>query len=130
MHVFPQLRKLEHKYPQELAVIGVHSAKFTSEKVTENLRKAMVRYEVEHPVVNDKDFRIWSEYGVRAWPSLFVLDPEGKILGRHEGEITFEAFDQLIGDMLGEFDAKGLIDRSPVPGVRDRETEGTLLSFS
>ncbi len=129
MHVFPQLRKLEHKYLQELAVIGVHSAKFTSEKVTENLRKAMIRYEVEHPVVNDKDFRIWSEYGVRAWPSLFVLDPEGKILGRHEGEITFEAFDHLIGDMLEEFDAKGLIDRSPVPGVRGREAEGTLLSF-
>ena len=126
---FPQLRKLEHKYPQELAVIGVHSAKFTSEKVTENLRKAIMRYEIEHPVVNDKDFRIWSEYGVRAWPSLFVLDPEGKILGRHEGEITFEAFDSLVQDMIKEFDAKGLIDRSPFPGVRGQESEGAVLSF-
>ena len=29
MHVFPQLRKLKHKYRNELAAIGIHSAKFT-----------------------------------------------------------------------------------------------------
>ena len=43
MHVFPQLRKLEQKYTGELAVVGVHSAKFTAEKETPNLRKAVLR---------------------------------------------------------------------------------------
>ena len=56
MHVFPQLRKLEQKYEEELAVVGVHSAKFVAEKDTANLRKAVLRYEIEHPVVNDADF--------------------------------------------------------------------------
>jgi hypothetical protein len=31
------LRKLEQKYANELAVIGVHSAKFPNEKEKENL---------------------------------------------------------------------------------------------
>ena len=53
MHVFPQLRKLEQKYSSELAVVGVHSAKFDAEKATQNVRQAILRYEVEHPVVND-----------------------------------------------------------------------------
>ena len=31
MHILPQLKKLEHAYPNEIVVIGVHSAKFASE---------------------------------------------------------------------------------------------------
>ena len=59
MHVLPDLAKLEKKYPNELVVIGVHTAKFDNEKNTESIRKAILRYEVSHPVVNDADMRIW-----------------------------------------------------------------------
>ena len=53
MHVLPELKKLEHAFPNELVVIGVHSAKFEGEHVTDNIREAALRYEIEHPVVND-----------------------------------------------------------------------------
>ena len=128
MHVFPQLRKLEHKYRSELAVIGVHSAKFTSEKDTDNLRKAVLRYELEHPVVNDSDFTVWRQYSGRAWPTLLFIDPEGKVIGKHEGEITFEDFDPIIGQMVREFDEKGLIDRRPL-SHRAEEQNRSALSF-
>ncbi len=42
MHILPDLKYLEHKYPKELVVIGVHSAKFDNEKETENIRRAEV----------------------------------------------------------------------------------------
>ena len=128
MHVFPQLRKLEQKYEDELAVVGVHSAKFLAEQETQNLRKAVLRYEIEHPVVNDAEFAIWGEYAVRAWPTLMFVDPEGKVIGKHEGEITFEAFDRVIGKMVSEFEAAGLIDRRPLPSrlERDKESERPL----
>src|SRR6266849_3212255 len=59
MHIIPDLKKLEKKYPNELVVIGVHSAKFENEKDTENIRRIVLRYEIEHPIVNDADFAIW-----------------------------------------------------------------------
>ena len=129
MHIFPQLRKLEEKYQEELVVVGVHSAKFTSEKDTANIEKAIRRLELEHPVVNDKDFRVWSQYSARAWPTLYVVDPEGNILGRHEGEITFDAFDRVIGDMITEFEVRGTLDRTPIPGLSAHKEEGGTLSF-
>ena len=129
MHIFPQLRKLEEKYQEELVVVGVHSAKFTSEKDTANIEKAIRRLELEHPVVNDKDFRVWSQYSARAWPTLYVVDPEGNILGRHEGEITFDAFDRVIRDMISEFEARGTLDRTPIPGLSVHKEEGGTLSF-
>ena len=87
MHIFPQLRKLERKYAGELTVIGVHSAKFPNEKEKENLYNAVRRYELEHPVVNDAEFQVWQQYACRAWPTMMFIDPQGKVIGKHEGEL-------------------------------------------
>ena len=128
MHVFPQLRKLEHKYRDELAVIGVHSAKFTSEQDTDNLRQAVLRYELEHPVINDGQFTVWRQYSGRAWPTLIFIDPQGKIIGKHEGEITFEDFDPVLARMVEEFDEKGILDRTPLHHSME-EVGKSVLAF-
>src|SRR6185503_11353642 len=49
IHIIPDLKKLEAKFPNQLVVIGVHSAKFDNEKETENIRRVILRYEIEHP---------------------------------------------------------------------------------
>ena len=106
------MRKLEKKYANELAVVGVHSAKFPNEKETGNLKSAVQRYELEHPVINDSEFQVWQQYSCRAWPTLMFIDPQGNVIGKHEGEMTFDAFDQLIGRMVTEFDSQGLLDHT------------------
>jgi hypothetical protein len=117
------LRKVERKYPNEVVVVGVHSPKFPSEKETANLRAAVMRYGIEHPVVNDRDFRVWQAYTGRAWPTLYFIDPQGKVIGRHEGEITFDALDNLIQQMIAEFDAKGLLVHQPLPTRLEKRLE-------
>ena len=129
MHIFPQLRKLERKYANELMVIGVHSAKFPNEKEKENLYKAVQRCELEHPVVNDAEFRVWQEYACRAWPTMMFIDPEGKVIGKHEGEISYEDLDRLLGQMVAEFEGAGLLDRQPVAYAAAKAEPGTPLSF-
>ena len=69
IHIIPDLKRLEAEYPNELVVIGVHSAKFTNESQTANIREVVQRYELEHPVVNDENFDIWNAWGTQAWPS-------------------------------------------------------------
>ena len=109
MHMFPQLRKIEAKYQDRVVVVGVHSPKFPAERETANLREAVLRYRIEHPVVNDRDFQVWHAYGGRAWPTLMFIDPEGRVIGKHEGELPFEAFDPLVDRMLREFAERGLL---------------------
>jgi len=114
MHIIPDLMKLEEKYADELVVIGVHSAKFENEGQTDNIRNVILRYELEHPVVNDNEFQIWSQYGARAWPTLVLIDPDGNVLGYHSGEGIYQPFDNIIGKMIAEFDELGRIDRTPL----------------
>src|SRR5439155_24694887 len=80
MHIIPQLTALEKKYARELVVIGVHSAKFQNEVDVENIRQAILRYEIQHPVVNDRDFRILRAHAVLSWPTLLLVRTNGYAL--------------------------------------------------
>ncbi|HWQ34769.1 MAG TPA: thioredoxin-like domain-containing protein [Blastocatellia bacterium] len=114
MHILPELKKLEQKYGNQLVVVGVHSAKFTNEKGTENIRQAIMRYEIEHPVLNDRDMEVWQQYAARAWPTLVLINPKGKIIGVHSGEGIYELFDEVIGKTAAYFRAKGELDEKPL----------------
>ena len=102
MHIIPALRAAEERYPDDLAVIGVHSPKFEAEKDPENLAQAIARYDIVHPVVHDPEFTIWKKYGVRAWPTLVFISPDGQIIGHHSGEVTAETLIDAVPRLLDE----------------------------
>lgn len=108
------MRRLRERFRNELVVIGVHSAKFPSEELTANLREAVMRHGIEHPVVNDAGFGVWHSFAVRAWPTLVLVDPEGGYTGAYSGEIEAGQFSATVENLIQEFDREGLIDRAPL----------------
>jgi DNA-binding beta-propeller fold protein YncE len=114
IHVMPDLAKLEKKYANELVVVGVHSPKFQNEKETASIRKAVLRYQIEHPVVNDADHAIWDRYEVDAWPTMVLIDPEGNLVGYVSGEGNFELLDVVIGKIVDEHKKKKTLDPTPI----------------
>ncbi len=129
-HVLEDLKRLEQKYPEFLVVIGVHSGKFIAEKDVDNIRQAILRHDIDHPVVNDPSMQIWSEYAVRAWPTMMLIDPRGKVIGDHSGEGVFEVFDPVIGQVAKHFEEQGELDCTPLSLPLERESEpASILSF-
>ena len=130
IHIIPDLKKLEAKYPNELVVIGVHSAKFKNEKETENIRRIILRYEIEHPVYNDSEFAVWQSYGVRAWPTRVLIDPAGYIIGGVSGEGYYDEIDQTIAKVAEDFRKRGELNEEPLKLVLERAKVGDLpLAF-
>jgi len=130
MHVLPELKKLEHAFPTELVVIGVHSAKFEGEQVTDNIREAALRYEIEHAVVNDSEMTIWRRYGARSWPTLALIDPMGDIVWAASGERTFDDIKAVIDRGLPYYRAKGLLKPGPRPElVESKARDSESLRF-
>ncbi|HKC62679.1 MAG TPA: thioredoxin-like domain-containing protein [Pyrinomonadaceae bacterium] len=130
MHIIPDLKRLEKKYANQLVVIGVHSAKFSNEKETENIRRIILRYELEHPVINDADFAIWKAYDVSAWPTQYLIDPAGYIIGFVRGEGNYELLDQAIGKTVEEFRKRGELNEQPLSLALERAKVGDLpLAF-
>jgi thiol-disulfide isomerase/thioredoxin len=129
-HVLPQLRKLEERFPNELVVIGVHSGKFPAEGNTFNLRQAVMRHDLRHPVVNDRGFVVWRAYAVRAWPTLVLVDPDGIVIGVTSGEVDAGKFGDGIERIIQALDAHGKLDRTPLPLLLEKQRQPeTLLSF-
>ena len=130
IHIIPDLKKLEAKYAKQLVVIGVHSAKFQNEKETENIRRIILRYEIEHPVYNDSEYAVWQSYGVRAWPTQVLIDPAGYIIGGVSGEGNYDVIDEAIAKTVAEFRAKGELNEEPLKLVLERAKVGELpLAF-
>ncbi|MBN2554729.1 MAG: redoxin domain-containing protein [Anaerolineales bacterium] len=128
IHIIPDLKQLEAEFPNELIVIGVHSAKFENEGDTDNIREILQRYDITHPVINDLDFEVWQQWSARAWPTLALIDPAGNIVGVHSGEGVYPLFQPVIAALVQEFDALGQIDRSPISLELERagQPEGFL----
>lgn len=121
IHILPDLSKLEHEFSNELVVIGVHSAKFKNEKESENIKQAIMRYRIEHPVINDNNFEVWSEYGARSWPTTVLINPRGKIIAVKSGEGVYNSFHETIAEVIKEFDSIGEIDRTPLNIIKERD---------
>jgi thiol-disulfide isomerase/thioredoxin/sugar lactone lactonase YvrE len=102
LHIIPDLERLEEEFREELVVIGVHSAKFEAEGSTEAIEDVVARYDIRHPVVNDKDFEVWRAYGARAWPTIWLIHPDGTLVGRMEGEGVYEVVQPVIADIVRE----------------------------
>ncbi len=116
------MRQLRTRYPNELVVIGVHSAKFPAEKITANIRAAVIRHGIGHPVVNDAELDVWSQYGVRAWPTVVLIDPLGKVVAQQTGEIDAANLLPIIDGMIADFAARGLLNQTPIPGLLPEAT--------
>jgi thiol-disulfide isomerase/thioredoxin/sugar lactone lactonase YvrE len=130
MHVLPELKQLEHAFPNELVVVGVHSAKFEGEHVTDNIREAALRYEIEHPVVNDSQMAIWRRYGARSWPTLVLIDPAGEVVWAASGERTFDDIKTVIDRGLPFYKAQGLLKPAPRPTLLGEGKEAaTALKY-
>ncbi len=86
LHAIPEIKQLEKEFGNKILVIGVHSGKFENEKDIESIRKAVLRYKIHHPVINDSMLKIWNEFEINARPTFVLIDPRGRVKETYIGE--------------------------------------------
>ncbi|HVT80625.1 MAG TPA: thioredoxin-like domain-containing protein, partial [Phycisphaerae bacterium] len=115
MHVIPDLEFLEQKYKdQPVVILGVHSNKYDNEADAANIRAAIQRYEVHHPVVVDQDHQIWDSYDVHSWPTIVVVGADGNVIGGISGEGHRDLLDKTIANALADAKTKGVLAGEPL----------------
>lgn len=108
MHVLPDLAYLEKKFSDGLTIIGMHSPKYPGEKIGANVQKAINRHYIRHPVAHDPEFKVWQQYGIKAWPSIIFIDPEGYVLGVLRGEGRRAQLEKMIIEALEKAEQMGI----------------------
>lgn len=87
-----------HKYGLE--VIGIHAPEFSFEKVKANVQEAVKQQHLTYPVALDNNFDTWNAFHNEAWPTSYLINPQGYIVRVHAGEGQYIQEEQAIRDLL------------------------------
>lgn len=124
------LAALERQFQDDpFVVVGVHSPKFPTERDPEMVREAARRYGVTHPVVVDAGMNVWRDFGVKAWPTLVLVDAEGWIAASGAGEPDAEMLASAVRRLLAAGREKGALAAGPPPGLRPEPAPLGSLSY-
>jgi thiol-disulfide isomerase/thioredoxin len=129
LHVLEELRPLEERWADVLTVVGVHSPKFPHEAAPGAVAAAVGRLGITHPVLDDPDLRTWTAYTATAWPTLVLVDPEGRIAATFTGEGHGHAIDALLGTLVPQYAAAGSLVVGPGPHEAAAEPSERPLRF-
>jgi thiol-disulfide isomerase/thioredoxin len=101
--VIPSLREWHNKYADNgLVVIGNHYPEFSYEEDLDNLKEALVRMDIPYAVAQDNDGATWRAYKNRYWPTLYLIDKQGRIRYVHIGEGQYRETEENIKALLAE----------------------------
>ena len=102
-NTLPHVQGWDDRYRgRGLTVIGVHSPEFPEERNVEHLRREVSSLGIRYPVVTDNDYLTFNAYTVQAWPTVFLLDKQGRIRWKRVGEGDYDEAERLIQQLLAE----------------------------
>lgn len=100
---FPYINAWDEKYRnQGLIIIGIHTPEFAFEKDIDNVREAMKKFGITHPIVLDNDYGTWRAWGNQYWPREYLIDINGNVVYDHAGEGAYDTTEKKIQELLAE----------------------------
>jgi len=102
-NTLPHLKDWDSRYRDKgLTIVGVHSPELDEERIIDNVRRETASLGIRYPVVTDNDYATWGSYKVEAWPTVFLVDKQGRIRWTHVGEGAYEEAEGKIQNLLAE----------------------------
>ncbi|MDH4652233.1 redoxin family protein [Pseudomonas sp. BN606] len=99
----PNVNQWATRYADKgLVVIGVHTPEYAFERKIDNVREAIKRLGVKHPVAVDNQYRIWNAFTNQYWPAHYFIDANGRVRHLHIGEGDYEEQEAIIQKLLQE----------------------------
>ncbi len=124
IRTLPYVKEWHRRYADKgLTVIGVHAPEFHFARWTDNVKRAIERFEISYPVVIDNDYRIWNAYANRYWPAKYLTDRKGYLRYYNLGEGNYLETELAIQQLLREIDPAAELPQ-PMEPVRDSDYPG------
>lgn len=106
-NLLDDLRVLQAKFSDGLTVLGIHTPKFDAEREQRTVLKAINRLRLRFPIAHDADFVTWQHYGVKAWPSVALIDAEGRLVEILSGDMRRGELETRVSHLLDQAGERG-----------------------
>ncbi len=82
---------------QDVVLIGIHTPETQSEADIDLLRNSLEQHQLKFPVAVDNEKKMWQAWYNSIWPSVYIIDREGRVRYWWYGELNWEnAGNQLV----------------------------------
>ncbi len=102
------LAHLRSRHGERLHVVAVHVPRFEHERDARRVGKRLARQKFEFPIAHDPDWTLWQHYGIEAWPTVVLIDGEGRIRERIVGDGPIRELDARVSQLGGELVPRSL----------------------
>lgn len=108
LRTLPHLRRWHARFAaQGLVVIGVHTPEYAFERSPAGLAKAIERYGIRYPVMQDNAYGTWKAFHNQYWPAVYLVDRSGAVVFQHAGEGAYDQIEATLQRLL-DAPAQGL----------------------
>jgi hypothetical protein len=128
LDVLDAVRDVAGRFPGEVAVLGIHSPKFSRETDAAALAAAVERHGIAHPVLDDAEGETWAAYGVTSSPTFVVVDPAGDVLAHMAGACHAAGLSTALEWVVEEHRARGALRPGSPPDAGPARDSGTTAS--
>jgi len=93
---------------KDVVIVGIHTPETTTERNDTNVEKHIRSFKIEYPVLLDQSETNWRRWQQQYWPTVYLIDRQGKIRFRWIGELNYGSnqgeakIAQLIEELLME----------------------------
>ena len=93
---YPHYRAWQEKFkPDEVLLVGIHTPEFQHDKNLAGIKAAAARAKLKFPILVDNDHANWKAWRNRYWPAVYLVDKQGKVRRKWEGELGARGFAEL-----------------------------------
>jgi thiol-disulfide isomerase/thioredoxin len=108
-----------------LTVIGVHAPEFTFARTRKQITAALAEFNIQYPVLLDNEYETWTRFANRAWPTHYLIDADGYIRYRRQGEGFYQETDLAIRELIMQRDPRAVLPE-PLPLLRVEDAAGAV----
>jgi len=126
IRTLPYLKQWYQRYKDYgFEIIGVHSPEFRFARSRSQIEGAIERFEIAYPVLLDNEYTTWDRFANKAWPTKFLIDAQGYVRYRLQGEGHYQQTERAIQEALKELHPEQRFPE-PLPLLREEDAPGAV----
>jgi peroxiredoxin len=88
---YPHYKAWEERYAgKDVVIVGIHTPETPGERDVDRIKAQAAKHGLKFPIAVDNDRSNWNAWNNRYWPTVYVVDRQGRVRYGWEGELNYK----------------------------------------
>jgi sugar lactone lactonase YvrE len=127
-----ELSRLQARHGDQLQVVAVHVPRFEHERDARRTARRLALQGLGFPIAHDPAWTAWQHYDIEAWPTVVLIDAEGRVRDKVIGAADAAALENRVAELAQAVQRKAgqsiAVRPPPQPAMPLRHPSGIAVA--